>query len=243
MEHLPVKREDEIFPLISKAIESNVPVEVLERLFDLQQKVKADYAKEQFDIALMGFQEECPIIEKKTPGSRTASGSIAFFYARLEEIIEQVKYLLVKYRFTYTFDSVSDPESFTAICILTHINGHSRPSKCKLSILPGNKMMTETQRDSGTYTSAMRRAFCGALGIMTADVDSDSVLRSTVDPVKAALIVQIEQLITEKGLDREKQLENMKVEAFEQQTVETLTKYHQWVQKVRPITQLKVDDL
>ena len=225
MEYLPAERKDEILPLIAQAVESKVPVEVLERLFDLQQKVKADYAKEQFDLALMGFQEECPIIEKKTPGSRTQSGSIAFFYARLEEIVEQVKPYLIKYRFTYRFDSVSDADSYTAICHLTHIAGHSEPSRCRLSILPGNKMMTETQRDSGTYTSAMRKAFCNALGIMTADVDSDSVLRSTVDPAKVELIADIEQLIADKGLDRAKQLDNLKVESFEQQPMETLQRY------------------
>ena len=233
MEYLPAKREDEILPLIAQAVQNNVPVEVLERLFELQQKVKADHAKEQFDIAYMGFQEECPFIEKKKPGSRTASGSIAFFYAPLEDIIEQVKPLLVKYRLMYSFDSISDPDSYTAICTLTHISGYSKKSQSRLSILPGNKMMTETQRDSGTYTSAMRRAFCGVLGIMTADVDSDSLLRNTVDSAKAELIATIEQLITEKGLDKQRQLDNLKVEAFEQQTMETLQRYHQYLKGVK----------
>ena len=86
--------------LIAKAIDKKVPVETMERLLMMRRELKAEWAKAEFDKALAAFQAECPII-KKTKSVKTDTGDIAYQYAPLESIVEQVKEYYV------TMDSVT----------------------------------------------------------------------------------------------------------------------------------------
>ena len=50
---------------IRQAIETKVPIDTLERLLVMRDKVKAERAKEAFDTSMAEFQVSCPTIKKK----------------------------------------------------------------------------------------------------------------------------------------------------------------------------------
>ena len=89
--------------LIAKPIDKNVPVETMERLLVMRRELKAEWAKAEFDKAMSAFQSDCPII-KKTKSVKTNAGELAYKYAPLESIVEQVKDLLSKHGFSYSVD-------------------------------------------------------------------------------------------------------------------------------------------
>ena len=56
--------KNEVAVFISQAIEKGLPVETMEKLFALREKVKAEQAREAYVEALASFQSEVPAIKK-----------------------------------------------------------------------------------------------------------------------------------------------------------------------------------
>jgi hypothetical protein len=160
--------------LIAKAIDKNVPVETMERLLVMRRELKAEWAKAQFDNAMSAFQSECPII-KKTKGVKTNSGELAYKYAPLESIVDQVKNLLSKHGFSY---SVNQPEAragyIKVAFTVKHKFGHSETTSVELPLGNKTSIMSQTQVEAAALTFAKRYAFCNAFGILTGDEDTDA---------------------------------------------------------------------
>jgi len=167
-----VKQESSIETFISQAIQANVPIETLERLLAMRDKVKAEQSKEAFVRAMAEFQSECPIIEKKKVVNDKA-GKKRYAYAPLESIVEQVKGLLAKNGLSYDFDEIKDEKYVSAVCTVTHVMGHSKVSTFKVEI-GKEEYMTDTQKYGARMTFAKRYAFCNAFGILTGDEDVDA---------------------------------------------------------------------
>ena len=160
--------------LIAKAIEKNVPVETMEKLLAMRDKLKKEWAEEQFYKALAGFQSECPTI-KKTKIVKDKNGKVRYRYAPLESIIEQVKDLLKAYNFSYTIQSRLEDGQLIVTCELHHKDGHSKSSEFRVPIYDSN-YMNNIQKYASSLTYAKRYAFCNATGIMTGDEDNDGQL-------------------------------------------------------------------
>lgn len=157
--------------LIAQAIEKNVPVETMEKLLAMRRELKAEWAKEEFDKAMANFQAECPIIEKK---KRVSFNTTNYSYAPLEDIVEQVKNLLSKNGFSYTFDTKEAENAIKVICYAKHIAGHTEPSSLEIQIDQASKM-NKTQQYGSANSYGKRYAFCNAFGILTGDEDNDAV--------------------------------------------------------------------
>ena len=160
--------------LIAKAIDKKVPVETMERLLIMRRELKAEWAQTEFDKAMAAFQSECPII-KKTKGVRTDSEEIAYKYAPLESIVEQVKGILTKYGFSYSVDQPVAKQGYVKAAVtVKHTAGHSEVTCVELPL--GNKtgIMSQTQVEAAALTFAKRYAFCNAFGILTGDDDTDA---------------------------------------------------------------------
>ena len=86
----------EVSGLVALAIREKVPVEVLERLVALQERVTARDARAAFFAAVAAFQEECPEIEKsKTAQIKTRTGSnYSYTFAPLEGITRVIRPIL-----------------------------------------------------------------------------------------------------------------------------------------------------
>jgi ERF superfamily len=160
--------------LIAKAIDKKVPVETMERLLIMRRELKAEWAKAEFDKAMAAFQAECPII-KKTKGVRTNTGEIAYKFAPLESIVDQVKSILTKHGFSYSVDQPVARQGYVKVAVtVKHTAGHSEVTCVELPL--GNKtgIMSQTQVEAAALTFAKRYAFCNAFGILTGDDDTDA---------------------------------------------------------------------
>lgn len=158
--------------LITQAIQSNVSVETMEKLLNLREKVKRELAREEFVKALSRFQSDCPIIEK-TKKVLSKDGSVRYQYAPLDSIINQIKTVLVSNELSYTWDTKNEDGFIISVATITHILGHSESSEFKVPIDKGG-FMTEPQKYASALTFAKRYSLCNALGIATADEDTDA---------------------------------------------------------------------
>lgn len=159
---------------IVKAIEQNLPVETMERLFALREKYLAARAKEEFDAAMADFQGECPVIVKSKEGGKTRGGQVAYKYAPLDVIVSQVKELLKKHGFSYAIKTEIHEEKVKAICIVKHRAGHSESSDLEVPLGAKTEIMSAPQVVAAAATFAKRYAFCNAFGILTGDEDNDA---------------------------------------------------------------------
>lgn len=188
MENLPATQKNAIINpkdaaesdvLLLRAIDANVPVETLERLLAMREKMRQEHAAHSFNEAMAQFQAMCPIISK-TKTVNDKSGKARYSYAPLEAIVAQVKSPLkdcgFSYRITAEIVPASEngkPDWVQATCSVTHVQGHTEQSTFKVPI-DKDAFMNEQQKVASALTYAKRYAFCNAFGIMTGDEDDDS---------------------------------------------------------------------
>jgi len=158
--------------LISQAIDKNVPVETMEKLLAMRRELKAEWAKGQFDKAMAAFQAECPTIVK-TKVVHTKSGALAYKYAPIESIVEQVKPYLQRNGFSYSTTMQVLPAGVKVACKVTHTDGHNEITEMEVPLGERTQIMSASQVTAAASTFAKRYAFCNAFGILTGDEDND----------------------------------------------------------------------
>lgn len=158
--------------LISQAITQNVPVETLERLFTLREKVKAETAREAFITAMAKFQSECPVIVK-TKEVTLGSGQRAYSYAPIESIVSQVKDALATNGFSYSTNMEMLENGVKVSVKVQHILGHSEVTEMTVPLGTKTNVMSASQVVAAASTFAKRYAFLNAFGILTGDEDND----------------------------------------------------------------------
>lgn len=105
------------------ARDPSVPVEKLEKLIELQERVLAHNAKAAFDAAFVKMRPEIPTIVERARTDKTA-------YAPLEDIIEVVTPVLSRHGFSLAFRTEWPSEKMVKVFgILTHEQGHARQSE------------------------------------------------------------------------------------------------------------------
>lgn len=169
----PTKEDTSVESFIHQAITANVPVETLEKLFALREKVKAEKAKEEYVRALAVFQGECPVIKKTKKVMNKDGRTVRYQFAPLDSIVEQIKTPLAKAMLSYRWETKNENNQITAICIVTHVLGHSESSDFGVPI-DSEGYMTAPQKVASALTFAKRYSLCNALGISTGDEDTDA---------------------------------------------------------------------
>jgi hypothetical protein len=173
---LAVKKErTDIELLLSKAIDKNVSVETLEKLMTMRTQLKQEQAQEEYNRALSEFQQECPTIKKTKNGGETRSGKVAYKYAPLESIVEQVKELIAKHGFSYDIHTTMTEKTVKVFCTINHIGGYSKTNDVEFPLTTKTEIMSAPQVVAATLTYGKRYAFCDGFGILTGDEDNDAI--------------------------------------------------------------------
>jgi len=173
--------------LISQAISKKASVSALKEMLAMRKELKAEWAKEEFNKSMAGFQSECPVIAK-TKGVKTKSGQVAYKYAPIEVLDSDTKKLREKFGFSYKTDQITfmdnNDRQIKAIVTVTHKAGHSE--KTEMTVPLGNKteIMSNSQVTAAAYTFAKRYAFKNAFGIVEADEDNEALLKRGDDEAK-----------------------------------------------------------
>lgn len=159
--------------LIEKAIESNVSVDVMERLYKLQQEYKADKAREAFVQAKLEFQGKVPTIATDKTVLNKDGRTVRYQYASLPHIVSEIRGLLKKHGLAYSWDVVHEGDHMRVTCALTHSMGHSETSTLEIPIA-SDSYMTTPQKYASAQTYAKRYTLINVLGLSTADEDTDA---------------------------------------------------------------------
>lgn len=167
------KSPTQVDSFIEQAIAAKAPVETLERLFKLHKEVQAEQAKSAFTQALADFQGECPKIEKNKKVLNKDGRSVRYQYASLDSIGNQIKETLKKHNLSYSWDVEKKDNNMLVTVTVTHVLGHSEKSSIEIPIAVDG-YMTEPQKYASAQTYAKRYTLINALGITTADEDTDA---------------------------------------------------------------------
>ncbi len=168
-----VNKDQSVEALISQAVAQNLPVETMERLFSLREKVKAEQAREAFVDAMSKFQSVCPIIEKTKVVFQKDGVTIRYKFAPIDAIAQQIQKPLADNNLAYKWVVDNKPDMIKATCIVYHRLGHSEESSFEVPI-DKDGYMTAPQKYASALTFAKRYSLLNALGISTGDDDTDA---------------------------------------------------------------------
>jgi len=185
--------------LIIQAIDKGASIEVMERMFTLQERWEKNQAKKAFDQAMADFQSELPEI-KKLKEVRDNGGKTLYKYAPLESIIGQVKGILSKHGLSYSVKTEVSADKVKSIVFIKHIAGHSEQSEMETPLATKTGIMSQPQQIAATATFSKRYAFMNALGIMTGDEDNEQALKPATQGEIETAMEALDHCMTEKDL-------------------------------------------
>lgn len=109
--------------LMQIALQSNAPLETLERLMDLQERANKAEAKRQFDQAFAAFKAEAVAVRK---GKDTKNGPLqGRKYAELFDWVSAVTPALSKNGLSSSWKITKDEKDWIEVsCYLRHVGGH-----------------------------------------------------------------------------------------------------------------------
>lgn len=185
--------------LIRAAIDNKAPVDIMERLFSLRERLQKEAAERAYRESMAILQAEFPVISKKQEATRKKKGTtnderVHFYnYAPIEDIVsaknkkgKTVAELISKHGFSYSTDTKikmneqATKESRTigvleAIVKITHVMGHNETSTFTGPI-SSNEYISDLQAAGAANTFCMRYAFKNGFGIITGKNDNDGNL-------------------------------------------------------------------
>jgi len=147
-------------------------VKALESLVTLYERMEARDAEKAFAQAFNALQSEMPRIQAKKP-VHCKNGDLKYKFAPFEEIMEQVRPLLLKHGFSVSFSMRFGDGRLTEICTLQHVGGHSKSNEFAVRIGSGPPGASESQADGAAATYAKRFALCNALNVIV-EADDDA---------------------------------------------------------------------
>ena len=151
-------------------------------LLAVKREWDADAAAADFNQAVVGFQQECPIIPK-------LDKAYDKMYARMDRIWRTIRPLLQKHGLALTWESSKITDG---VCILEghlrHARGHAEPLHQEVPLPDLIKGQNTTQRAGSGETYAKRYATCAALGVQVGDDDDGNAAggEHCVTPEQAA---------------------------------------------------------
>lgn len=153
------------------AADPNVPVDKLERLIAMQERIEANNARAAFNAAFAEMQVEIPTVHER---GRTDKAT----YARLEDIIEAVRPVLGRHGFALSHRTEwPDTKTVKVIGILMHREGHSRESEF-LSAADASGSKNAIQGLGSAVAYGRRYTTKDLLNIATSDEDDDGARTS-----------------------------------------------------------------
>lgn len=163
-----------VIEILSQAVQSGVPPEALEKIAALVERFEDRAAEREFNAALAEFQSECPAIPKTSTAEIASNSGRGFSYtfADLNQIAETSGTYLTKHGFSYLWDTTVENGVEYCICRLRHKGGHCITAKSKVPQDMGQ--LKGFHKEIGALTVARRMSLLLALGITTADPDTEA---------------------------------------------------------------------
>lgn len=152
------------------ACNPDVPVDKLERLLSLQERILDRNAKAEFESAFAAMQGELPEITER--GAIVVNGQTRSTYAKFEDIIAAVRPVLTKHGFALRHKNEQTEKELIIRAILSHRGGHSEFDEFRAE--PDNSgAKGDIQQIGSTRSYGQRYTTISILGIVTRGADDD----------------------------------------------------------------------
>lgn len=156
--------------LIEQALRSNARVEVLERLFALQERHEANEARKKYVAALAAFKAQGLRIGKDK--EVLIPNRPAYKHATLGNIIATLTPSLSENGLSATWSTAQEPHGVTVTCILRHEAGHME--SVSLTAKPDSGQgRNDVQAIGSTITYLQRYTLLAITGVAASDQDDD----------------------------------------------------------------------
>ena len=173
----PPHEEPSIASIIAQGVQEKMPVETMQKLMELYERMNAVSARKQFTEAMSGFRAECPPIPRRTENTQfsvTRNGVKSNRkYASLEDIEATIREPLGKHGLSFRWgDMTVTGTTMTLACIVSHVGGHSESSSVAMPV-ESRAGCSEQQKYGAAMTYAQRFSLIQALGLTSCDEDTD----------------------------------------------------------------------
>lgn len=201
----PVGDDATVMRMIEALIQRpDVPIEKLQQIVALHERIKADQARREYLDAFSRLQAEMP------PAVRRGTGHNNKRYARFEDVIEAARGPLCRYGFSLSFRVHHEGAVVRVTGVLGHAGGHQETTEMPLPAdATGNKNNVQAWGSSISY--GKRYVALTLLGIATDDDDDGQKASGVITGEQAKVLAK---LITETGTDIAKFLELGGVESL-----------------------------
>lgn len=157
--------------VVERAIASGASIEMIEKLWTLQERVDARNARKAFDNAIAEAKAEIPTIFKNRQVDFTSQkGRTHYRHEDLAGIAAVVDPILGKHGLSYRFRTAQEGPRVTVTCIISHREGHSEENSLSAgNDISGNK--NDIQAVGSTVTYLERYTLKAALGLSVSNDD------------------------------------------------------------------------
>ena len=185
--HMPATLD--VGALINIAVQRGDSIDVLNRLFDLQQRVSAESAKQQFNRALANFAgEHVSAIRGKLITDGPLKGKK---FAELSDVLDAATPVLAKFGLKLTYRDIEDGKDWIKLaCVLRHDAGHSEEVAFggPVDTGPGRNGL---QARKSTVAYLRRITALMILGIAEKDEDDDGAGGAPAEGAEVALMQRL----------------------------------------------------
>jgi cell fate (sporulation/competence/biofilm development) regulator YlbF (YheA/YmcA/DUF963 family) len=189
----------------------DMPVEKLEQLFNLHQRVQADNAKRHYYAAFARLQAALPAVARKGTAHNDKK------YARFEDIMEAIRGPLSENGFSVSFRTAQPDGKLSVTGVLAHAAGHVEETTLTLpQDVSGGKNAVQAWGSSASY--GKRYALLTLLGIATQD-DDDGKAAGVGETISEKQYEEIAALIAETKTKIEDVLAYHQIESLSDMTV------------------------
>lgn len=209
----PVRQKIEAAPmsptdLVSYAIQSGQPLEIIREAIALSKELKREQALEAFDAAVADAKAEIgPAIKNRTGNNSKRYADFAAYAAVVDPIIG-------KHGLSYRFRTTQD-DRIHVTCVLSHRAGH-REETTLAGPADSTGSKNAIQAIGSTLTYLQRYTLVQALGLAASEDDDGQKSDQTTDdgPISGEQAATVRDLIDETGTDIEKFCQYLKVDAI-----------------------------
>lgn len=198
------------------ALNPDLPVDKLEKLLDMQLRVRAMEAETAFNASMTDAQSEMRRVSADASNPQTNSK-----YASYAQLDRALRPIYTKHGFSVSFDEGAAPskEEVLALAYVSHSGGHTRTYRKTMPIvttgIKGNAMMTATHGAASAGSYAKRYLLKDIFNVAIGEDDDDGNGPGASVKITEHQAADLEALIQEVGADKAAFLKTCKVTKLE----------------------------
>lgn len=196
------------------ALNPDLPVEKLEKLLDMQIRVRAIEAEQSYAAAMARVQSTLPRVTRDKLNEQTNSK-----YARLETIAKAIKPIYTAEGFSMSFSEAPSPKAdhVRVVGILRHKDGHKTEHYADVAVdlsgIKGTQNKTLTHAEGSSFSYGRRYVTCLAFDVSTGDDNDGNGATQKITPDQVA---RLRAMMGEFNVEEPKFLEALQLARLEE---------------------------